>query len=401
MSDWRFPATDAGAFLPSYFARRDESGPAVWRGVAAKAFGCRVSVIVFHAMENMLPQCGKNSGVADLLPLLLASGEELTRLYARADAVRREYCGEAVPVRAILEFSNYCANECLYCGLRAENAVPTRYRMSADDILAAVDQIAATGVAGTVVLQAGETPGYSDDEISALLRRIKAAHPALAITLSVGNRPRAVYARWREAGMDRYLLRFETSDPELYARLHPNGSLAERLQCLRDLRAVGVQTGSGFMIGLPGETLPTLARNILLCREFDLDMIGSGPYIPNPDTPLGAKPNAYADDPEMFFRAIAVLRLVNPAAHIPATTAFDAVFPGGRDLVLQRGANVFMPNATPTSLRRDYQLYPGKPNVDESAAQFADRAVARLRAIGRPVAAGPSHSLKRPPPEQE
>ncbi len=340
-------------------------------------------------------------GIADLLPLLRATGDELARLYVRADAVRREYCGEAVPVRAILEFSNQCANNCCYCGLRADNPMPTRYRMDRADILAAVDQIAASGVAGTVVLQAGETPGAFDDEISRLLLRIKAAHPALAITLSVGNRPKEVYARWRAAGMDRYLLRFETADEELYARLHPHGTLAERLQCLRDLREVGAQVGSGFMIGLPGETVGTLARNILLCQEFDLDMIGSGPYIPNPDTPLGTKPNAYAADPEMYFRAIAVLRLVNPTAHIPATTAFDAVFPDGRNLVLQRGANVFMPNATPTALRQDYQLYPGKPNVDDSAALFASQAAARLRALGRPVAQGPRHSLKRPPSAPE
>jgi biotin synthase len=332
---------------------------------------------------------------ADLLPLLRATGDDLSALYARADAVRREHCGDAVPIRSIIEFSNYCANECLYCGIRASNPVPTRYRMTPDDILASARQIAATGTAGTIVLQAGETPGYSDDEIADLLRRLKQALPDLAITMSVGNRPRDVYARWKNAGMDRYLLRFETSDPALFARLHPDCTLADRLQCLRDLKSVGVQTGGGFMIGLPGETLDTLADNILLCREFDFDMIGIGPYIPNPDTPLGDQPNAYADDPDMFFRAIAVLRLANPDAHIPATTAFDALFPDGRNLALQRGANVFMPNATPGPLRKNYQLYPGKPCIDEDAADCALCVQARLRALGRPVAQGPAHSLKR------
>ena len=334
---------------------------------------------------------------AELLPLLRAQGAELDALYARADAVRRARCGDAVPVRAIVEFSNVCANDCLYCGLRASNPVPRRYRMAPDEILAAARQIAAAGVAGTVVLQAGETPGQSDDELAAILRRIKAEIPGLAVTLSVGNRPRDVYARWKDAGMDRYLLRFETSDPELFARLHPDCTLAERLQCLRDLQSLGVQTGGGFMVGLPGETVETLADNILLCHEFDFDMIGIGPYIHNPDTPLGDRPNAYADDPDMFFRAIAVLRLANPDAHIPATTAFDALFPNGRDLALRRGANVFMPNATPGHLRKDYQLYPGKPCIDEDASDCTLCVQARLRALGRPIAQGPSHSLKKPP----
>ena len=332
---------------------------------------------------------------ADLLPLLCAAGDELAALYARADAVRRERCGDAVPIRAIVEFSNVCANDCLYCGIRASNPVPARYRMSPDEILAAVRQIAAAGTAGTVVLQGGETPGPADDEIAALLRRIKTEIPARAIPLSVGNRPRDVYARWRDAGMDRYLLRFETSDAGLFARLHPDCTLAERLDCLRDLKSIGVQTGGGFMIGLPGETVATLADNILLCREFDFDMIGIGPYIPNPDTPLADQPNAYANDPDMFFRAIAVLRLATPDAHVPATTAFDALFPDGRELALQRGANVFMPNATPGPLRKNYQLYPGKPCIDEDAADCALCVQARLRALGRPVAHGPGHSLKK------
>ena len=358
------------------------------------------NVVDFPAMEPDFTPLEKSATRADLLPLLRAAGADLAALYARADAVRRAHCGDAVPIRAIVEFSNVCANECLYCGIRASNPVPTRYRMAPGEILASVRQIAAAGLAGTVVLQGGETPGAADDEIATLLRRIKAEIPGLAITLSVGNRPRAVYARWRDAGLDRYLLRFETSDADLFARLHPDCTLAERLQCLRDLQSLGVQTGGGFMIGLPGETLETLADNILLCREFDFDMIGIGPYIPNPDTPLGDQLNAYADDPETFFRAIAVLRLANPDAHIPATTAFDALFPNGRDLALQRGANVFMPNATPGPFRKDYQLYPGKPCIDEDASDCTLCVQARLRALGRPVAKGPSHSLKTPPPSE-
>ena len=345
-------------------------------------------------MEKQFPQCGKILSRADLLTWLRASGAEAVALYARADAVRRERCGDAVPIRAILEFSNQCANDCLYCGIRASNPRPARYRMSPDEIVASARQVAASGAAGTLVLQAGETPGFSDDDIAALLRRLKTEVPSLALTLSIGNRPRDVYARWQDAGMDRYLLRFETSDATLFARLHPDCSLADRLRCLRDLQSLGVQTGGGFMIGLPGETLSLLADNILLCREFDFDMIGVGPYIPHPETPLGAHPNAYADDPDLFFRALAALRLANPDAHIPATTAFDALFPNGRDLALQRGENFFIPTATPAPHLKLYQLYPGKPCIDEDASDCAWCVQTRLRALGRPIAPGPGHSLK-------
>lgn len=349
-------------------------------------------------MENCFPHHGKSGLRAEWRRLLDARGPAQDALFARADAVRRAHCGDAVPVRAILEFSNVCANDCLYCGIRASNPRPARYRMTPDEILAAVRGIAAAGTAGTVVLQSGETPGPADNDLAALLLRIKAEYPALAMTLSVGNRPRDVYARWRDAGMDRYLLRFETSDPDLFARLHPGSTLADRLGCLRDLQALGVQTGGGFMIGLPGETPDTLAGNILLCREFDFDMIGIGPFIPSPGTPLENESNAYTGDPDLFFRAIAVLRLACPDAHIPATTAFDALFPDGRDRALRCGANVFMPNATPQPFRRDYQLYPGKPCVDEEAADCARCTRARLRALGRPVAPGPGHSLKKQAP---
>ena len=328
-----------------------------------------------------------------MLPLLRARGEELLSLYRRADAVRRQFCGEAVPVRAILEFSNHCANDCLYCGIRASNPRPARYRMSTDEILAAARQIAEAGLAGTIVLQAGETPGTADAEIEDLLRRIKSECPGLAITLSLGNRPRDVLARWRKAGMDRYLLRFETSDAREFGRLHPACTLAERLQSLRDLKDLGVQTGSGFMIGLPGERLETLADNIRLCRELDLDMIGIGPFIPHPDTPLGDQPNAWADDPDMFFRAIAVLRLVNPDAHIPATTAFDALRPDGRNLALQRGANVIMPDFTPEPYRSQYQIYPGKSSA---ATTDAGQGIERLiRQLGRTVGIGPGGRQSR------
>jgi biotin synthase len=227
-----------------------------------------------------------------------------------------------------------------------------------------------------------------------LIRRIK-SETGLSITVSVGNRSLDTYRYWRDCGMDRYLLRFETSESELFEKLHPACTLEERLTCLGYLQELGIQTGGGFMIGLPGETLDVLADNILLCRKLDLDMIGIGPFIPHPDTPLGNKKNAYEGNEELFFKALAALRIFNPDAHIPATTAYDAVFPEvGRNLALQRGANIFMPNSTPVQHRKDYLLYPGKPCVDESGDQCASCALMRIESMGRIIGTGPGHSRK-------
>jgi len=332
--------------------------------------------------------------IGEILELLRTPPESRRDLYARADDVRRENVGDEVYFRGIVEFSNVCANDCLYCGIRAGNRGVRRYRIDADEILETARRMAGWNQT-TIVLQSGETPSPSGDAaLTELISRIK-AETTLAVTISAGNRPREVYRRWREAGMDRYLLRFETSDPDLFARLHPDCTLAERLECLGTLRSLGVQVGSGFMIGAPGSSMERLAEDIALCRRLDLDMIGIGPFIPHPDTPLKDTRNVFDDDHDMFFVAVAVLRLANPDAHIPATTAFDAVFPGrGRNLALKRGANVFMPNATPGRFRADYQLYPDKPCVDEETEQCAACVLGRVRGIGRKVGVGPGHSVK-------
>ncbi|MEL7641639.1 MAG: [FeFe] hydrogenase H-cluster radical SAM maturase HydE [Solidesulfovibrio sp.] len=333
----------------------------------------------------------------DILRLLATRpGEARQALYDRADAVRREYMGDEVFLRGIIEFSNICRNDCLYCGIRASNDRVARYRLGEAEILELARRMPEHGQT-TVVLQSGEAPSREGDAaLARLIARIKAETP-LAVTVSVGNRPREVYAAWRDSGMDRYLLRFETSDPALFARLHPDCGLAERLHCLEDLRSLGVQLGSGFMIGLPGERRETLAENILLCRGLELDMIGIGPFLAHPDTPLGGARNAYALDPDMHFLALAVTRLVNPDAHIPATTAYDALFPGsGRNLALTRGANVFMPSATPGQRRRDYLLYPDKPCVDETGDMCARCVMGRLAALNRRVGIGPGHGRRSP-----
>ncbi len=343
----------------------------------------------------MLPETYTREEALRLLSA--APGAAREALFKRADAVRHDRMGDDVHIRGIIELSNVCANDCLYCGIRASNPHVRRYTMEADEVLEVARRMPGWQQT-TVVLQSGEAPSAERDRaLAELIRRIK-RETSLAVTVSVGNRPRATYAEWRACGMDRYLLRFETSDAALFRSLHPDCTLAERLECLRILRELGVQTGSGFLVGVPGETLGTLADNILLCRELDLDMIGIGPFIPHPDTPLAQAVNPYADDPEMFFVALAVLRLFNPDAHIPATTAYDAVFPGqGRNLALRRGANIFMPNSTPGRYRRDYQLYPNKPCVDEDTGQCAECVVLRLRALGRRIGSGPGHTRKGHP----
>jgi biotin synthase len=345
-----------------------------------------------HAcVDGRLNPCGP----ADILALLRSSAADRPALYQRADRLRQARMGDDVFLRGIIEFSNVCTDECLYCGIRAANPHVRRYRMTDDEVV----EVARAMVGWqqtTVVLQSGQAGSpAADRRLGRLIARIRQETP-LSITLSVGNRPRDVYAYWRDCGMDRYLLRFETSDPVLFAHHHPGRTLADRLRCLHDLRDLGVQVGSGFLIGLPGEMLETLADNILLCRDLDLDMIGIGPFIAHPDTPLCGIDNAYAADPEMHFVALSVLRLANPDAHIPATTAYDALFPSpsGRDLALQRGANVFMPNSTPGDYRRDYLLYPDKPCVDETGGQCALCIVGRLAMLGRNVGTGPGDTRR-------
>lgn len=317
-------------------------------------------------------------------------------LFARADRVREDNMGNEVFLRGIVEFSNICSNSCLYCGIRAPNKNVKRYRIEADEILDVAKRMP-DWQQTTIVLQSGEVNSPEENKrIGEIVKRIKTETP-LAVTLSVGNRTKDVYAYWRDCGADRFLLRFETSDPKLFSEIHPDCTLDGRLACLNALRETGYQVGSGFMIGLPGETLETLANNILLCKDYDFDMIGIGPYIPHPDTPMADKPNAYAQDLDMLFVAVSVLRIMNPDAHIPATTAFDAVFPNheGRNLVLQRGANVFMPNSSPLGYREDYQLYPDKPCVDEDAQQCALCIAGRMHLLGRKIGQGPGHSKKK------
>ncbi len=319
----------------------------------------------------------------------------LSELWGAADETRRRFVGDEVHVRGLMEPSNHCVRSCTYCGLRAQNAAIPRYRLSTEHVLTAARQAHELGW-GTLVMQTGEDYGLTREWVADLIRAIKRETP-LAVTLSLGERPREDFAAWREAGADRYLLRFETSDPALYAHIHPPLSPCEpnRIERLRWLAELGYEAGGGVMIGIPGQSYEILARDIDLFRAMDLDMIGVGPYIANPDAPLGCE-DALPDgeqvpaDELMAYKVVALTRLVCPEANLPATTALATLDRAhGRMLGLQRGANVIMPNLTPARYREMYRIYPGKAGYAETAEATAGRLRGQLAEIGRRVGVGP------------
>jgi biotin synthase len=327
----------------------------------------------------------------------------LEELWARADAVRRERVGDAVHLRGLVEISNHCARRCAYCGIWAANRELARYRMTAGEIMACAGTAAALGF-GTVVLQAGEDDGIGRDWLAGLIRRIK-AETARAVTLSLGERPEGDLAAWREAGADRYLLRFETSDAALYARIHPPraGRAADRFAILERLGALGYEVGSGVMIGIPGQSYESLAADLARFAALDLDMIGVGPFIPHPATPLGrggfppAAPGEQAPNTElMTCKVVALARLLCPEANIPATTALATIDPArGHELGLARGANVVMPNLTPSKYRALYEIYPGKGGLADATAECGVHLRECIERIGRTIATGPGGRRRR------
>jgi biotin synthase len=332
---------------------------------------------------------------------------ELEKLWQRADRIRREHVGDAVHLRGLLEISNYCVRTCAYCGLSRQNRTLRRYRMTAEEILDCVQQITGFGY-GTVVLQAGEDDGIGAEWLAQIIRTIKQTTP-LAVTLSLGERSFDELRLWKQAGADRYLLRFETSDPELFRLIHPPrpGQTLSRVDTLRQLRRLGYEVGSGVMVGIPGQTYRSLAEDIHLFHQLDLDMIGVGPYIPHPQTPLGTgqlTPSIHASEQvpnteEMVYKVIALTRIVCPQANIPSTTALATINrQSGRELGLQWGANIVMPNCTPPHYRRLYEIYPGKACINETAQACQSCLAERIRSIGRTIGTGPGSRQHGPRP---
>ncbi|MBN2081052.1 [FeFe] hydrogenase H-cluster radical SAM maturase HydE [bacterium] len=329
----------------------------------------------------------------------------LEELWTLADAARKQHVGDAVHLRGLIEISNHCARQCGYCGIRAPHTGVKRYRLSADEIWGCVERAVEYGY-GTVVMQSGEDWGIRAHWLAALIRRIK-TETELAVTLSLGERHADELALWRAAGADRYLLRFETSDAELYGRIHPGtdgqpGRLDDRLARLRVLKELGYEAGSGVMIGIPGQSYQSLAADIALFRELDLDMIGVGPYLAHPATPIGrgewVQPLADGEQVPatelMGYKVLALTRLVCPEANLPSTTALATLnYESGRELGLMRGANVIMPNLTPPEYRCLYEIYPAKACLQESEEDFHQAIRRRIESVGRTVGTGPGGRL--------
>jgi len=309
--------------------------------------------------------------------------------FALADKVRRERVGDAVHLRGLIEFSNHCRRNCFYCGIRRGNAGVRRFRLDAERILDCARTAAALKY-GSVVMQSGEDLSWGTAELAGVVERIK-VETGLAVTLSVGERSREDYRALRAAGADRFLLRFETSDRRLFAMLKPDSDYDERFRCLAWLKEAGFQVGSGVMTGLPGQTLESMADDILIFKELELDMVGIGPFIPSPGTPLAGAPAATL---ESALRMVALTRIVTGNAHMPATSAMGAIDPNGRQKALRCGANVLMPNVSPVEHRADYSLYPGKICVSEAPERCGACVDAMLESLGRVRAEGPGHSLK-------
>ena len=310
------------------------------------------------------------------------TSEAAAYLAEKAVEVRKAIYGNTVYIRGLIEVSNICKNDCLYCGIRAGNPNCDRYRLESEDILSACAEGYELGFR-TFVLQGGEDGHFTDERLTSLLRSIKAAHPDCAVTLSLGERSRDSYQKLFEAGADRYLLRHETATKSHYERLHPsNLSFDNRMRCLRDLREIGYQVGCGFMVGSPYQTTADIARDLEFIADFKPDMCGIGPFIPHKDTVFAG---FTAGTLALTCYLLSIVRLIHPPVLLPATTALGTIHPEGRELGILSGANVVMPNLSPPSVRKKYMLYNDKISDGAESAQSKAELVRRMTAIGYEV----------------
>ncbi len=314
---------------------------------------------------------------------LLGNPQYDQALFTAADEVRQKFVGDEVHLRGLIEFSNICKNNCLYCGLRRDNLKLKRYRMSPEEIVALARRAVKDFGFKTIVMQSGEDLWFTPERLKPILAEIKKLD--VAITLSIGEKSFEEYKAYKEAGADRYLIRIETTDKDLYHRLDPGMSWDERKECLVNLGKLGYEVGSGIMVGLPGQTLESIADDLLFLQDMQIDMAGIGPFIPHPDTPLkDEKGRAF----ELSLRTMAIMRLLLPDINIPATTAMETLHPEGRIIALQCGANVIMPNVTEGEYRQLYELYPGKAALNETPLHSKTSIGARIEAIGRKIGTG-------------
>lgn len=303
-------------------------------------------------------------------------------IFSLADKVRKENVGEEVHLRGLIEFSNICKRTCKYCGLRCANKELDRYRIEPDDIIFYAKKAVEMGYK-TVVLQSGEDEYYSRDVLCKVIKGIKDLD--VALTLSVGERSFDDYKAFKDCGADRYLIRIETTDKELYKKMHPNMNFENRVSCLKDLRKLGYEVGTGCLVGLPEQTINSLAEDILFFKEINADMVGIGPFIAHPHTPLKDCPNG---DFTLALKVMALTRIMLKNINIPATTAMETLNPNGRIIALQSGANVVMPNVTTTEYRAKYEIYPNKICINENPFQCFHCISGKIKSIGRTISTG-------------
>ncbi len=317
--------------------------------------------------------------------ILTDENDSAEYLFEAARNVSEKTFAKQVFLRGLIEFTNYCKNDCYYCGIRCGNQNADRYRLSEEEILSCCEIGEKIGF-GTFVLQGGEDPYFDDDKICTIVSRIKEAHPSCAVTLSIGEKSRKSYQRFFDAGADRYLLRHETADEEHYRKLHPSSmSLTNRKQCLYDLREIGYQVGCGIMVGSPYQTIDTIYEDLLFMQDLRPHMIGIGPFIAHRDTPFRDEPNGSV---ERTLRILSILRLLFPKVLLPATTALGTADVMGREKGILAGANVLMPNLSPANVREKYLLYDGKICTGEEAAECNACLRNRMEKIGFHVAGG-------------
>lgn len=341
-------------------------------------------------IKNRLNHLFENPNKEDILYFLKTrQPDEIEALYQFADDTRKQFVGDAVHLRAIIEFSNHCRRGCAYCGLNSANKTLTRYRMKPEKIVDAASDAYKKGYK-TVVLQSGEDPHYTLKDYAYIIKEIKKIGVP-AITLSIGEKSRDDYRALYKAGADRFLLKHETSDHTLYYAMSPRKQVHERIKFLKKLKTAGFQTGGGIMIGLPGQTLGSIADDILLFKKLNLDMIGCGPFIPHPDTPMG---KAVSGSEELTYRVLALNRIVTRDTHLPATTALSTLNEtDARKLALQRGANVIMPNLTPEKYRKHYEIYPRKNRIEVNSVDFREELEILITSLGRHISETPGHRV--------
>ncbi|MCM1179514.1 MAG: [FeFe] hydrogenase H-cluster radical SAM maturase HydE [Clostridium sp.] len=304
------------------------------------------------------------------------------QLSAAADKAKQKYFGNKIYIRGLIEFSNYCKNDCYYCGIRHGNHNADRYRLSKEDILLCCREGYELGFR-TFVLQSGEDPLYTDAQMADIISGIHQTYPDCAITLSLGERSKESYQRLFDAGADRYLLRHETADKTHYSLLHPASmSYEHRMQCLQDLKDIGYQVGCGFMVGSPYQTNEMLADDLLFIQEFKPHMVGIGPFISHKDTPFANKANGTLEDTLLL---LSILRLMQPTLLLPATTALGTISPSGREQGIQAGANVVMPNLSPVKTRAKYSLYDNKICTGDESAECIRCLTMRMKSIGHEI----------------